>query len=69
MSQTTDNLAAHILWAFYHYEEVYEFQFENGMYDKQLWGRRVMNDDLYTPFCEELENMWDNKRNNFLKTI
>jgi hypothetical protein len=61
------NLVDHISWAFYNYDEVFDFQFENILYEYKPWGKVRMWDRYYYPICNELEDIWNLKMNEYLE--
>lgn len=64
-----DNLIAHIAQAYAHYDDVFDHQFNYIVHFSPVWSKKNLWEKYYYPICDELEELWDTKMDEFLITL
>jgi len=66
---TIDHLYDHIVLAAAHYQDVLDHQFNYVVKLYPVWNKQSMWEDYYYPIYDALEEIWDGKRDDYLKTL
>lgn len=67
--KSIDRVIEHMALAVVHYDEVFDYQFDYITDLVPVWNKDAMWENYYLPYCDELQDMWDWKRDQYLKSI
>jgi hypothetical protein len=68
-ARVIDHLYDHIVLAAAHYDDALKHQFTQIAAISPVWSKERLWENYYTPICDELEEIWDEKMDKFLETL
>jgi hypothetical protein len=66
---TIDHLYDHIVLCAAHYEDAFDHQHKFITNFSPVWSKEYFWENYYTPICDELEEMWTAKMDQYLETL